>query len=123
MNDIRRTILWVIFGFAMVMLWDKWQVHNGNQPTFFPPAPEATATAPAGAPASAPGAAATGVPPAVPGAVPTPAAATGAAAVPGTAAPGVPPTAAAGPATAAPRERITVTTDVLRWCSTPRAAR
>ncbi|MBP6404551.1 MAG: membrane protein insertase YidC [Ramlibacter sp.] len=114
MNDIRRTILWVIFGFAMVMLWDKWQVHNGNQPTFFPPAPEATATAPAGAPASAPGAAATGVPPAVPGAVPTPAAATGAAAVPGTAAPGVPPTAAAGPATAAPRERITVTTDVLR---------
>jgi len=112
MNDIRRTILWVIFGFAMVMLWDKWQVHNGNQPTFFPPAPEATATAPAGAPASAPGAAATGVPPAVPGAVP--AAATGAAAVPGTAVPGVPPTAAAGPATAAPRERITVTTDVLR---------
>jgi len=36
--------------------------------------------------------------------------------VPGTAVPGVPPTAAAGPATAAPRERITVTTDtdVLR---------
>jgi hypothetical protein len=38
MNDIRRTILWVIFGFAMVMLWDKWQIHNGSKPTFFPPA-------------------------------------------------------------------------------------
>lgn len=36
MNDIRRTILWVIFGFSSVMLWDQWQVHNGNKPTFFP---------------------------------------------------------------------------------------
>ena len=40
MNDIRRTILWVIFGFSMVLLWDQWQVHNGNKATFFPtPAP------------------------------------------------------------------------------------
>ena len=38
MNDIRRTILWVIFGFSMVLLWDKWQVHNGNRGTFFPAA-------------------------------------------------------------------------------------
>ena len=30
MNDIRRTILWVIFGFSMVLLWDKWQIHNGK---------------------------------------------------------------------------------------------
>ncbi|WP_208935858.1 hypothetical protein [Paracidovorax avenae] len=36
MNDIRRTILWVIFGFSMVLLWDKWQVHNGHKATFFP---------------------------------------------------------------------------------------
>jgi YidC/Oxa1 family membrane protein insertase len=36
MNDIRRTILWVIFGFSMVLLWDQWQVHNGKQPTFMP---------------------------------------------------------------------------------------
>ncbi len=36
MNDIRRTILWVIFAFSLVMLWDQWQVHNGNRPTFFP---------------------------------------------------------------------------------------
>ncbi|MGE0329080.1 MAG: membrane protein insertase YidC [Ramlibacter sp.] len=113
MNDIRRTILWVIFGFAMVMLWDKWQLHNGNQPTFFPPAPETAATAPAATPAPAPGAAAASVPSAVPSAVPAPAATTGAAAVPGTAAPGVPPTSAS-PAAPAARERITVTTDVLR---------
>ena len=36
MNDIKRTVLWVIFGFSMVLLWDKWQVHNGNKPLFFP---------------------------------------------------------------------------------------
>jgi YidC/Oxa1 family membrane protein insertase len=36
MNDIRRTILWVIFGFSLVMLWDQWQVHNGHKPTFLP---------------------------------------------------------------------------------------
>ena len=38
MNDIRRTILWVVFGFSMVMLWDQWQIHNGKKPTFFPSA-------------------------------------------------------------------------------------
>ena len=36
MNDIRRTILWVIFGFSLVMLWDQWQIYNGRQATFFP---------------------------------------------------------------------------------------
>jgi len=44
MNDIRRTILWVIFGFSMVLLWDQWQVHNGHKATFFPK-PEASASA------------------------------------------------------------------------------
>ncbi|HMS26607.1 MAG TPA: membrane protein insertase YidC [Burkholderiaceae bacterium] len=34
MNDIRRTILWVIFGFSMISLWDQWQVYNGQKPTF-----------------------------------------------------------------------------------------
>ena len=48
MNDIRRTILWVIFGFALVLLWDKWQEHNGKPATFFPT--PATATAPVSAP-------------------------------------------------------------------------
>ncbi len=46
MNDFRRTFLWVIFGFSLVMLWDQWQVHNGRQATFFPsPKVNATATA------------------------------------------------------------------------------
>jgi len=98
MNDIRRTILWVIFGFSMVLLWDQWQVYNGKQATFFPKAtPVATATAPA---------ASTGA--STPGAVPAPTGAQGGTAAAG----GVPPTAAA--AAPAPREQITVTTDVMR---------
>ena len=43
MNDIRRTILWVIFGFSMVMLWDQWQVYNGRSATFFPSATHTSA--------------------------------------------------------------------------------
>jgi len=57
MNDIRRTILWVIFGFSMVLLWDKWQLHNGNKATFFPSTPTVTAPAAQGAASSATGAA------------------------------------------------------------------
>jgi YidC/Oxa1 family membrane protein insertase len=77
MNDIRRTILWVIFGFSLVLLWDQWQIYNGGKPTFFPSTPSATSKGPAAAstvPASAVPAArtaATGAPAAVPGAVPT----------------------------------------------------
>jgi YidC/Oxa1 family membrane protein insertase len=53
MNDIRRTILWVIFGFSMVMLWDQWQVHNGKKATFFPNPSQQAASAPVATPASA----------------------------------------------------------------------
>jgi len=35
MNDIRRTVLWVIFGFSMVLLWDQWQISHGQKATFF----------------------------------------------------------------------------------------
>ena len=59
MNDIRRTILWVIFGFSMVLIWDQWQVHNGNKATFFP-TPSQQAKLAADAASSAPQAA--GVP-------------------------------------------------------------
>lgn len=45
MNDIRRTILWVIFGFSLVLLWDQWQIHNGRPATFFPAPPSRTASA------------------------------------------------------------------------------
>ena len=53
MNDIRRTILWVVFGFSLVMLWDQWQIHNGKKPTFFPSAVQ-TAPALTGATAQGP---------------------------------------------------------------------
>src|SRR6185436_19758835 len=101
MNDIRRTILWVIFGFSLVLLWDQWQVHNGNKATFFPQSkPAATAEAPAGA---------SSVPQAVPSAssAAVPAAAT-AAAAPGA----VVPAPATAPAPAS--QKIVVSTDVLK---------
>ena len=93
MNDIRRTILWVIFGFSMVLLWDQWQIHNGNKPTFFPQAPsktEANASATQAAPNTVPSASAT---PALMGAGGVPAVSS----VPST-----------------PRQRHEVKTDVLR---------
>jgi YidC/Oxa1 family membrane protein insertase len=113
MNDIRRTILWVIFGFSMVLLWDQWQIYNGHKPTFFPSAsapPAVTAKGPQGA-SSAPAASA---PPAasVPGAVSSSVpASTATAALPGSA------SAVPGPAAAAPAatsQKITVSTDLLR---------
>jgi YidC/Oxa1 family membrane protein insertase len=86
MNDIRRSILWVIFGFSMVLLWDKWQIHNGQPATFFTqPAPATAATAPK-----------------ADGSLPTASAADGSAQLPG-----------AANATAAKRELIDVQTDLF----------
>ena len=98
MNDIRRTILWVIFGFSMVLLWDQWQVYNGNKATFFPGSNKAAVTA--GAPASSPG-------------VPTGAAPSGVS-VGGAPIAAVTAPAASGDAPTAPRERLVVTSDVLK---------
>lgn len=95
MTDIRRSILWVIFGFSMVLLWDKWQIHNGKVATFFPQAPSQTA-ATAGEKGKTTGSTD----------VPTP-----------SAVPGVPqPSAAAVPVVAPvlPRETVEVSSDVLR---------
>ena len=44
MNDMRRSILWVVFAFSLIMLWDKWQIHNGKPATFFPDPQAQTAT-------------------------------------------------------------------------------
>jgi YidC/Oxa1 family membrane protein insertase len=104
MNDIRRTILWVIFGFSMVLLWDKWQLHNGNKATFFPTAAPVVAPAPAGT-ASAASAGAASVPSTTNASAPATASATGASSVPGQPAPSAAPAA---------RERVQVTTDVYR---------
>src|SRR5690349_5024117 len=95
MTDIRRTILWVIFGFSMVLLWDQWQVYNGHPATFFPQAKQA-ASAPARAGSSS-------VPTASSSATPSPAGVTAAAV------PGAPPTAPA----AAKAEKIVVNTDTM----------
>jgi YidC/Oxa1 family membrane protein insertase len=93
MNDIRRSILWVIFGFSLILIWDRWQIHNGNQPLFFP----ASASAPA---ASAPQATGTTV--------------TSAGAVPSAAAPATVEGAGAPAVTTAPTVTHEVTTDVFK---------
>ena len=79
MNDIRRTILWVIFGFSLLLLWDQWQIANGHKPLLgaAPPSPSVPATP---ATPTAPGSATAGLPtavvvPAAPGAAPAPASA------------------------------------------------
>jgi len=91
MNDIRRTILWVIFGFSMVLLWDQWQVFNGQKATFFPSSSQV-----AKMPASASTAGNGGVP---------------AASVAGS--PAAVPAGAPSTSTSAARERVVVNSDVL----------
>jgi len=95
MNDIRRSILWVVFGFSMVLIWDKWQIHNGHKPTFFPSS-AMTASQPAGAAKPATDAS-------------VPASSSGTAALPGA-------TAAAAPAgvPAPAAVRVNASTDVLK---------
>ncbi|MGS1110903.1 membrane protein insertase YidC [Achromobacter anxifer] len=90
--DIRRTVLWMIFSFSLLLLWNNWQIHNGK-PSLFGPTPAATT--------SEPQAAANNATPSVPSA-PVPATAA-ASAVPGAAAP-----------VAARSEEVVITTDVLR---------
>ena len=94
MNDIRRTILWVIFGFSMVLLWDQWQIHNGQKATFFPaPAPQKAVVSQAGASAAT----AAGVP------APVATVANATTSVP-----------VNEPRVDAPKEKIDVTTDVFK---------
>ena len=101
MNDIRRTILWVIFGFSMVLLWDQWQVYTGHKATFFPSPAKVESAGSKGV--GVPAAPAAGVPVANTAPVVNPVATT--AQVPGS---------APQPAVAVPRERLVVTTDVLK---------
>ncbi|MNQ06880.1 Membrane protein insertase YidC [compost metagenome] len=91
--DIRRTVLWMIFSFSLLLLWNNWQIHNGKPSLFGGPAPTAsTSESQAGA---------NNATPSVPSA---PAAAASApSAVPGAATPA-----------AARSEEIVITTDVLR---------
>ena len=94
MNDIRRTVLWVVFSASLFLLWDGWNKHNGHPSFFSPPVAKPVASVPSG------GATAAAVSAGVPVAAAT---AGGAAAVPATAA--SVPTAS---------EVVTVSTDVLK---------
>lgn len=38
--DIRRTILWMIFSFSLLLLWNNWQEYNGK-PSLFATTPVA----------------------------------------------------------------------------------
>lgn len=93
--DIRRTVLWMIFSFSLLLLWNNWQIHNGKPSLFGAPTPTASTNA-NGTPAAANNAT-----PSVPNAPPATAAAPSA--VPGAAAP-VPTRS----------EEVVITTDVLR---------
>ncbi len=97
MTDIRRTLLWVVFLFSIVLLWDGWQKHNGQPSLFGGPRPAASAAAGA-APASG-----------VPSAAALPAAA-------GSASAAAAPVAGALPTSAAPPtgELVTISTDVVK---------
>jgi YidC/Oxa1 family membrane protein insertase len=102
MNDIRRTILWVIFGFSLVMLWDQWQLYNGRNATFFPGATPTVAQpqGPAGA---------ASVPNSLPNSVPTASGNLAGAEQIAGAVPAAPATTAA-----AARELVVVDTDVFK---------
>ena len=59
MNDMRRTILWVVFSVSLVLLWDAWNKQNGGV-SMFSPKPAAVAAAAGASPASGAGAAVAG---------------------------------------------------------------
>ncbi|TMS56933.1 membrane protein insertase YidC [Imbroritus primus] len=88
--DIKRTILWVIFSLAVVMLYDNWQRASGNPSMFFPTPASTAASAPASSPAA--------------GGAPAPAA--GIAAPAGTQTP--------APAAQPSGEKVVVTTDLMK---------
>ena len=88
--DIKRTILWVIFSLAVVMLYDNWQRASGNPSMFFPTPASSTAAAPASSPAA--------------GGAPAPAAGIAAPAGTQTPAPAAQPTG----------EKVVVTTDLMK---------
>ncbi|MEP7058623.1 MAG: membrane protein insertase YidC, partial [Caldimonas sp.] len=96
MTDIRRTLLWVVFSMSLFLIWDAWNRHNG-QPSFFSPSQSAKPAAAGAAPSAAPSA----VPVPIGAAAPTVATTPVAAAVPATGA-------------AAPSEKVTITTDLVK---------
>ena len=100
MNDMRRTILWVVFSVSLVLLWDAWNKHNG-QPSMFAPTAAKSVSAAGSPPPNAASTAIAGVPTAsitVPG---SPATATTVA---------LPAAAVAAPTA----EQVTISTDLMK---------
>ena len=101
MNEMRRTLLWVVFSMSLVLLWDAWNKHNGH-PSMFGPATTSTGVAAGSAPA---GSAPSAVGAQAAAALPT---ATGITAT----SPSVP--AAAEAASMAGSQKIEITTDLIK---------
>ena len=79
--DIRRTILLMIFSFSLLMLWNNWQIHQGN-PSLLGGTPPSSTPAPAPTPGAST-ADATNPPASVPSAPVAPTTATASSNVPG----------------------------------------
>jgi YidC/Oxa1 family membrane protein insertase len=41
MQNIQRTVLWIIFSLSILFIWDAWQKHEGRPSMFAPPPPKA----------------------------------------------------------------------------------
>ena len=100
MNEMRRTLLWVVFSMSLVLLWDGWNKHNGRESMFGPT--KVAEVAPQGVPAAGGPASASLPQPAttVPSAVATPGM--------------TPPIAAVEPAASTTSQKVEITTDVLK---------
>jgi len=96
--EFQRTIIWVVFGMSLILLWDRWQVTKGHSAFFFPSATTGASKAPVSAPTA--------------NVAPNPEAAVAAPGAQITAVPGADATPAA--TTAAPAELVQVQTDLLR---------
>ena len=79
--DIRRTILLMIFSFSLLMLWNNWQIHQGN-PSLLGGTPPSSTPAPAPTP-GAPTADTSNPPASIPSAPVAPALSSAASNVPG----------------------------------------
>jgi YidC/Oxa1 family membrane protein insertase len=89
MTDMRRTLLWVVFLMSLTLLWNNWNMHNG-QPSMFGPTSAKPAATTVATPSS--------------GVAAQPALAT-----PGTAAP----VAGGAPTAQTPAEKVTLRTDLV----------
>jgi YidC/Oxa1 family membrane protein insertase len=98
MNDMRRTLLWVVFSMSLFLIWDAWNKHTG-QPSMFSPPPVAKPAHAGAAPVAS--------------AIPVPSSPSSIGTVPPVSA-SVAPAAPASAASAAASEKLVVTTDLVK---------